>query len=132
MKKSIELICFSITCLLVTSCSLCGERVTLNETNHENNKAIVTVIKDCGATTVPSATMYLVPFKQRENLDKENPKISRKYKLLVATRANIELNWISIDELEVIYEFPILYGRQGRFDFQSAQVDGVNITYKQK
>jgi len=132
MKKSIELFCIFTTSILTTSCSLCGERVVLDEKNHESDMAIVTVIKDCGATTVPSATKYLVPFEQYKNIDKENPKIRRKYKLLVATRANIEFNWTSINELEVIYEFPTLYGRQGNFDFQSTRVNGVNIIYKQK
>ena len=132
MKNLVKIIYISITCLILTACNACGEKVTVTKTYPDQNRAIVWVSKDCGATTVPTATAYIIPLKSLERVESEKPKIHRKYKILAATRGKIEFNWISNENLEVIYDFPVLYERQGEFYSQATSVDGVNIVYRQK
>ena len=127
--KLVFILCVSLT---VSACGLCGQNITTKSIYKDENKAIVTLIKDCGATTVPTGTFYLIPLESLDEIKPESPKIKKKYKLLSQERGVFEFNWISKEDLEVVYNFPVHGGRQGAFDFQASHVDGVNITYRQK
>lgn len=118
---------------MITACGgLCGQWVSSSVIYKDQNKAIISIVKDCGATTAPATTYYIIPLEFLDNIDSDSPKIRRKYKLFLEERGDVAFNWKSNNELEVIYDFPILYGRQGDFFYQANQVDGVKIIYKQK
>ena len=127
--KLVFILCVSLT---VSGCGLCGQNITTTRIYKDENKAIVTLIKDCGATTVPTGTFYLIPLEDLDEIDSEDVKIRQKYKIFSAERGVLDFNWSSDQDLEVIFDFPISYGRQGKFFYQASQVDGVNITYRQK
>lgn len=132
MTKIFKLVCVVALSLMTTACGLCGQWISSSKIYKDQNKAIVSIVKDCGATTAPTATYYIIPLEILDNIDSESPKIRRKYKLFRQERGDIAFNWKSNNELEVIYDFPILYGRQGDFFYQATKVDGVKITYRQK
>lgn len=110
---------------------MCGERVTTKYQSPDKSSFIVWKARSCGATTASIGTTYILSESRLRNLDTNNPKISRKYRIFSSERGTIKVRWLSNDHIEVLYDFSPQYGRTGQFFKQRHEVSGVKITYTQ-
>jgi len=108
----------------------CGQKITTNSVSPDSQKTVVWVVTDCGATTAPIGTTYLISSQEFETLDPQNISMDSKYEVFSSERGRVEIVWKSENALEVQYDFTPVAGRTGQFIFQNDKVENVRVTYK--
>ena len=134
MKKLISTIVLAFISSILPAClgggSGCGQKITTQFFSPENSKVVIWVASDCGATTAPIGTTYLLSVSEFEKLDHQKIEIDNEFMVFSSERGHIEIFWASENRLEVLYDFTPVSGRKGQFISQNEKVDGVNILYK--
>lgn len=110
--------------------NLCGSVVTLQKPSPNLDQAIIWVSKDCGATTAPLTSVYVVPTSIAEGLDVEVPKISKNYQIYSYQRGEWDVQWASQDSILVRYDFSPKFRRTGSFFSQKNNVGDVLVNYQ--
>ena len=133
VRNKLPIICF-IYCflaLICNGCNLieCGQKVTKKRASPDNSKEIVYVSRNCGATTIPVTSAYILPKKAARILDKNNLKIKKKYKVFSYERGKTKINWVSNSELQVLYDFTPINKRTGQFLYKKKNRLGVKVSY---
>jgi len=108
----------------------CGQKVTHTEVSPSKTKVMYWVSRDCGATTIPLAKVYIVPENKADSIDAEGRKISKKFLFMSYERGRVSPKWLSDDSIEVRYDHSEQNGRKGSFFKQKLQLGGVKITYR--
>jgi len=120
--------------VLLSGCfsGLCGYKVQKISSTNNGSKILVKISKGCGATTVPTATYYIVSDNIFTNINVEKPKIKKKYKIFSHERGAVKVQWDANDDINVQYDFRTqANGRKGHFLYQTDKVENVNIFYKE-
>ena len=107
----------------------CGQKVTDTVASPHGTKIIYYLSRDCGATTAPALSLYVVPAEKQSSIDSEGYKLKSRWIILRFQRGEIRPVWLSENSLEILYDFTALYGRRGQFFKQKTKVGDLRIRY---
>lgn len=108
----------------------CGQKVVRTLDSPKASQSMVFVTRDCGATTIPLVSVYIVSEGDYKAIDQEGYQLKSKWRAFSFERAKVDAVWMSENAIQVFYDFSPYYGRQGSFLMQKERVGKVKIAYK--
>jgi hypothetical protein len=122
----------SLSAVFLVGCgdNLCGEIVTLKKPSPDLSQSLVWVSKDCGATSTPLMSVYMISTDMADVLEIQDPKISKKYRVYAYERGQWDVEWTSKSSILVKYDFTPEFGRVGQFLSKRDMVGEVIVNYQ--
>jgi len=116
-----------------SACSrlLCDYNIEKKSVPFNSHLVSVSVSKNCGLTTVPIKSYYLLPASKTKYVSSRWPYIRNKYRVLKHERGAIAFEWVSLTSLIVKYDFRLKFGRQPKFLERNEKVGDVEISYEE-
>lgn len=127
MLKSLQL--FSIALILSACAPLCGEEILKSKPSPDGENVMIWHSRDCGTTTIPKMTVYVVPEIKTKTMVSESPKIANRYKIASFERLTLDAFWMSNNSIKIEYDATPRFGRVGHFFVKNNSVSDIKIEY---
>ncbi|WP_154813731.1 hypothetical protein [Hellea balneolensis] len=116
--------------LVMSACTeLCGEEILKSKPSPDGGNVMIWHSRDCGATTTPKMTVYVVPESETKKITSDNTKIANRYRAFSYERQTFDAYWDSSSVIKVEYDLTPQFGRTGSLLSKNISVGDIQIEY---